>query len=71
MRFHIAVCLALISFSAATYAAPQLHLPQFTRANAEARLASIASARAASSAECVDCEEVLGEVIHEAIGNTP
>jgi hypothetical protein len=71
MKFQLAVCLLVIAFAGSALAAPRVPLPVFTRAQADARIAAISSARAASGAECVDCETVLGEVIHTAIGNLP
>ena len=67
MTPQIVIFLALLVLSPAIFAAPQV--PRlFSRADADARLASVLSARPASAAECVDCEEVLGQVIHQAIG---
>jgi hypothetical protein len=70
MASHIAVCFALVALAATAFAAPQV--PLFTRDDALARLSAVvSSARAASGAECVACEETLGEVIHQAIGAHP
>jgi hypothetical protein len=69
MKISIAVIFALSLFAGAAFAAPKV--PLFTRADALARLSSLQSARAASGAECVACEEALGEVIHQAIGSNP
>ncbi len=71
MKFELAVCLLLTAFAGVALAAPRVPLPVFSRAQADARIAAISSARAASGAECVECETVLGEVIHTAIGNCP
>jgi hypothetical protein len=69
MKLSIAVIFALSLFAGAAFAAPKV--PLFTRADALARLSAVASVRTASGAECVACEEALGEVIHQAIGVCP
>ena len=70
MRSRLVVCFAFLVLTAAALAAPQVQL--FTREDALARLSAVLStARVASGAECVACENALGEVIHQAIGAHP
>ena len=64
MKFQFAVSLVLVAFAGVAFAAPP---PKFTRNDAHARLSTVLAARPTSGTECVACEDVLGQVIHQAI----